>query len=88
MGERCSVKPEVLKMDYSTGKHYRAPGDDLCGKPLPCPDHPPTAEQERARIVAWLRKLADGNRRMFGCDEGRELDDAAKRIKRGEHWRR
>lgn len=52
----------------------------ICGKPLPCPDHPPTAEQERARIAADLR----GTHEALHITE---LLDLADRYERGEHWK-
>ena len=62
--ERCC--PEVLL----------SPELKVCGKPLPCPDHPPTAEQELQRVLDYLYKHGDETTfRLL-----REIDN-------GEHWK-
>lgn len=59
----------------------------ICGKPLPCPDHPPTAEQERARIVADLRAMERLASDIGDYEAAFHLERAADKYERGEHWK-
>ncbi len=49
---------------------------EICGDPEPAPKPVRTAEDERADVVAWLRREIQ----KCGCD-----DDTAACIERGEH---
>lgn len=83
MNEKCR------RIIYEHGEPQPVLAGDMrpCDKPLPCPDHPPSAEEERLQIIAYLEQLENKWREKGELKISEILLDEIYKIKCNGHWK-